>query len=507
MNTYAKLDPSKSCGNCGQGSKCNCDGGCGACGSGDYVSPRFFSGQLLTEDDLQVLANYVSAKNRLHNRHFFGAGVVCGLEVICNPCGGGKITIEPGYALDCCGNDIVLNCAKELDINAMIRDLKLRQLGGYDCGDPCADVDADCSKSEKKLKTGVSISRHYCLYIRYCEEKTDPVAPYAIGESCIAPSCEPTRIREGVNFELRCREKEAPPNDFFIHFLACIGDLIDTESVLAGDDTRQKTIDLREWLLNRLDKNPRMSDCDLRKMVAGVIIPDEQATIDLELALCLLKEALLRFLRNCLCLALNPPCPPCDDSAVLLACLEVKDCEVLSICNLERTFVLTPVTWRYWNPLLRVFGEFVENQLCCKPINLDCGLSPSPIPKSSTSSEPIGEKMKLNVKREEVFSQTLPITLLTNLYPALHREDAKRLLNIATSLWTLIPEGDSDLSKVKSQAGVFLDKATAMLGDRPEDEKAALQQENIELKSKLSTMEASLVKLEARLSTIERKRV
>jgi hypothetical protein len=71
-----------------------------------FVRPRFFAGQLLTEDDLEALSGYVTAKSRLHNRHLFGAGVVCGLQVTCDPCGGGTVRVAPGYALDCCGNDI-----------------------------------------------------------------------------------------------------------------------------------------------------------------------------------------------------------------------------------------------------------------------------------------------------------------------------------------------------------------------------------------------------------------
>src|SRR5439155_10209067 len=70
------------------------------------------------------------------------------------------------------------------------------------------------------------------------------------------------------------------------------------------------------------------------------------------------------YLRDCLCTALNPVCAPCDDPAVLLACLEVKYCEVVRICNLERTFVLSPVTVRYWAPL-NLFGKVIE-QVCCQ---------------------------------------------------------------------------------------------------------------------------------------------
>src|SRR3954454_23014588 len=115
-------------GGCGCGGPCSCGGaGNGSCGSTceteTTVRPLFFAGQLLTEDDLQSLQDYVVAKNRLHNRHLFGSGVVCGFEVVCDPCGAGSIWVRPGYALDCCGNDLVLSCRTKLDINAMIRDL------------------------------------------------------------------------------------------------------------------------------------------------------------------------------------------------------------------------------------------------------------------------------------------------------------------------------------------------------------------------------------------------
>ena len=122
--------PGCGCGGSGGGAGCGCGG---ACGSGTvpanlaataFVRPKFFAGQLLTEDDLSALTAYITAKERLHNRYLFGAGVVCGLWVSCDPCGGSTVTVQPGYALDCCGNDLVLPCAATLDVNAMIRDLR-----------------------------------------------------------------------------------------------------------------------------------------------------------------------------------------------------------------------------------------------------------------------------------------------------------------------------------------------------------------------------------------------
>jgi hypothetical protein len=54
---------------------------CPDCGGLEcYCRPRFFAGQLLTEKELNGLQDYVIAKNKLHNRHLVGAGIVCGLE-------------------------------------------------------------------------------------------------------------------------------------------------------------------------------------------------------------------------------------------------------------------------------------------------------------------------------------------------------------------------------------------------------------------------------------------
>src|SRR5213082_3499996 len=76
---------------------------CPACGGLQCLCrPRFFPGQLLTDEDLNRLDHYIVAKNRLHNRHVFGSGVVCGLEVVCSTCdpaSDGTVVVKPGYAL------------------------------------------------------------------------------------------------------------------------------------------------------------------------------------------------------------------------------------------------------------------------------------------------------------------------------------------------------------------------------------------------------------------------
>ncbi|MEV6875376.1 hypothetical protein [Amycolatopsis sp. NPDC051128] len=167
-------------------SDCGC--GCGGAPAfpAAFVRPRFFSGQLLTEDDLTLLTDYVAGKDRLHNRMVSGPGVVCGLEVSCDSCAGGTVLVRPGHALDCCGNDIVLSCQEKVDVRALVRELRVSS-PGIDCGDPCDDD-----------------QRHYGLFVRYEESMADPVAPFATEEPCPAPGCVPSRVQEGFRFVVKC---------------------------------------------------------------------------------------------------------------------------------------------------------------------------------------------------------------------------------------------------------------------------------------------------------------
>lgn len=513
-------------------SACECEGrGCEKCGITTMVRSRFFPGQLLVDGDLQLLVDYAATKDRLHNRFLHGAGVVCGLLVRCHPCGGGQVVVEPGMALDCCGNDIIVPCPVELDINAMVRDLRLKQLAGYDCGDPCGK-NAEPGDPERNL-------RRYDLYVRYCEEHTDPVTPYTSDDDCASVECEFTRIREGYSFELRCPEDEECPPTMWDKIRLCIDDLeladrsaddanalsqfseqtqlasarirnneapsfeeadqqllvegtdqltnfvasadqadegatsaieeievrrvMDTlrtvsaaivrfdllpskekkaaeermsgvkeqvekarkdvqsaqdplkaavnriqsrrDRELAVDGIEQATLwisselteeqsvskerqffaynvstsaksmqlmsdtasQLRDWLLREIEKRGLFADCRLRDEVLKVRIPDRNGTSPETLAAVsfTLVHAFIRYLIDCICAALNPPCAPCEESAVKLTAVEVEDCEVIRICNLERTYVLSWPAMRYWIPFLCEIGNAFES-ICCE---------------------------------------------------------------------------------------------------------------------------------------------
>jgi hypothetical protein len=70
--------------------------------------------------------------------------------------------------------------------------------------------------------------------------------------------------------------------------------------------------------------------------------------------------------RACLCAALNPPCPTCTDTGVLLACITVDNCEVTNICEQGRKYIVSGPALRYWIPFDRM-NHWIE-YFCCEPI-------------------------------------------------------------------------------------------------------------------------------------------
>jgi len=136
---------------------------CSPCAELDtHERPLFATGQTLTAADLTALQDYVTAKNRLHNRYQHGWGVVCGLEVLCDDCDG-SVNIRPGYALDPCGNDIVVAGSVRYDLVKAIRDCsRVEGKRTGDCDPWLPPRDEGC---------GEALS-YWCIAVRYREVET-----------------------------------------------------------------------------------------------------------------------------------------------------------------------------------------------------------------------------------------------------------------------------------------------------------------------------------------------
>jgi hypothetical protein len=151
---------------------------CPACSGLECLErPRFFAGQLLTESELNGEQAYVVAKNRLHNRYLHGPGVVCGLQLGCDPCEG-WVTIAPGYAIDPCGNDIVVCQGQRLNVAELIA--RCRDTGPAPCDPVRPQNRGDCR----------GVEEHWCVTIRYEEReaRASTVLRRATTTSC---SCTP----------------------------------------------------------------------------------------------------------------------------------------------------------------------------------------------------------------------------------------------------------------------------------------------------------------------------
>jgi hypothetical protein len=152
-----------------------------------------------------------------------------------------------------------------------------------------------------------------------------------------------------------------------------------TKGVVADNQLRrdmvQRLRELKAWLLDMAER-AAATDCSLAEEVAAVRIPvivrtadetSESASEDedgqLEAAVQQLAKLIQRYLISCVCAALNPPCPNCTDDAVLLAGIDVLDCEVQSICQVVRRNVLSGPGLRYWLGLNRIPG--LLEQVCC----------------------------------------------------------------------------------------------------------------------------------------------
>jgi hypothetical protein len=74
---------------------------------------HYFSGQLLTPEDLQAEQDYHRQMRYLHNR-LLGRGIVQGFEVAVGA--GDTVTVSPGVAIDGCGRELVLTGEVQVEL-------------------------------------------------------------------------------------------------------------------------------------------------------------------------------------------------------------------------------------------------------------------------------------------------------------------------------------------------------------------------------------------------------
>lgn len=151
------------------------------CSAGKFKRLNYYHGMLLTEQDFQAEQYYFREKMKLHNR-LHGYGVVWGLELMsrCTKIDNKpvyKFFIEPGFALDCDGNEIIVCHPYMVPV-----DEKLDQIA-----DRCEPL-TPCAK--------------LFIAIKYCECKSEPQPQYACECGEEDPQPQFSRIHEGFNVQV-----------------------------------------------------------------------------------------------------------------------------------------------------------------------------------------------------------------------------------------------------------------------------------------------------------------
>ncbi len=248
--------------------------------------PRFYCGQLLTDQDLSKLLNWNQDKFRL-NRFRDGWGVVCGLEVRCDPQNTGHVLVNPGYAVDCCGDDIIVCEPTSFDLSDQ-------------CPEPIGSCENPGQGGDSNTDDKINVVD---LYIRYAEEGTAPRAAFRRSDCRDVNECEYSRTKESFALYPLPRELGTDPvareaeewqkryQDSLERIVTTLEDLVNYED---GETVREHLI---EWL----EQNPLHSFCFLRDWICG--LTKEQLESDSELLnilMLLIQDARMAFLQ-CSC--------------------------------------------------------------------------------------------------------------------------------------------------------------------------------------------------------------
>jgi hypothetical protein len=323
-----------------QAEVCSCDDEA-CCHPGSLERPRFFPRQVVTAADLNLEHDYQRERARRHNRMLHGWGVVCGAEVCLvgdakgNPTPW-KVAIRPGFALGPCGDEIVIDCERVVDLRT----------NGLMCmtGMPPGEVSDPWCGDTRVERAGT-----VCIGIRYREFQARPVRVHPVGCGCGGEDCEYSRWRDGYEVGLL---PECP------------------DSRRKVRRRRQLEAEPRQW--ERAPAYPAVSASDV--------------AAELDLGRRGLDVEMRHGLFEC------PPCP--DDPWVVLACVKVDgggnvdidDCGCRRYVASASPFALSCVTPPQEYEDSRQIGEWIEPLAEAEPVS-----APEPAPETAPRPKAVTE--------------------------------------------------------------------------------------------------------------------
>lgn len=361
---------------------CGCHQGaqepCGSCKLTCFERPKYFCGQLLSDADLTLQEAYFREKNKLHHRALDGYGVVCGLQIRCESHCKGHITIGDGYAIDSCGNDLVVCEPRSFDVIGELRKKKWlvevpsrhahrrsQQLKEGLLQEP-EDVSENDSESDCIDKV--------CYYIGICyvEEPLDFATPYTTECDPAPGPCQATRVREGVRFEVYDKLPLRPNSldvigkrikDCFQVFregqfsrgltrlAPRILDVLDgtqdkviqSQAKAPDHETHCLFEELRAQFVHELRIRPDQYNCDIEHEVYRLRPPRradcQTGPAPLE-AFTKLFELIQKYVLSCVLAQLAFSCPePPDPCCVLIGSVEVQNGRLTRVINYPRWYL------------------------------------------------------------------------------------------------------------------------------------------------------------------------
>jgi hypothetical protein len=239
----------------------NASASCVPCGLQQPLRNNYFDGKFLVSRDFTDEQDYFRGHRQNHNARLHGTGTVCGLKLVEHPspqCRREFVVCEPGMALDCCGQEIIVPDRSLVRVREML----------------AADED---------LRGALDGTRHLFVAIERCDAGAEPVP-------VILPTCDGEggsdfgRIAEGYRFRLSARSPqevtpvEVPirPQITWVHSFSYDGATPKAVHLNEGESLLQIAMD--DPTANNTYAYDRASD-DLHAVLAGPALASDTASI------------------------------------------------------------------------------------------------------------------------------------------------------------------------------------------------------------------------------------
>ncbi|WP_353064440.1 hypothetical protein RBB77_01590 [Tunturibacter psychrotolerans] len=322
----------------------------------------------------------------MYHRTMDGYGVVCGLKLTCDCDCKGNILVHDGFAIDDCGNDLVVCETKRLDVIDILRSK------GLPVFDPPED---DCEPKKRRSRCEIK----QCFYVTICYEETESQYETPFQSSCTSgpKQCLPTRTHEGVRFDIT---HELPPESSYLkdleerlkccfeiycegpigtiihRHISSLKQIVDGDSQYEGQDACNLFCTLRAYFLNHLKVNCDQFNCGLVDEVLCLTCPGEHRQEPREEYRAEMAEAFRKLLTlmqryqfDCAFGDLVFSCQqPCEASCLVLGTVEVLDGKLVRVCNTPRKYLWAPANLLPVLLYTILTGEFGadEKDHCCR---------------------------------------------------------------------------------------------------------------------------------------------